>query len=325
MSSQKLIPLILITLCTLALLVGFVNSIMNPDVKIASRNPLDNKIALIKLSGVIQESQDSGLFAETYSAENTKKNLEKALEDPTVKGIILKINSPGGTVAQSQELYNTVLKVRKTKPVFVSMGDVAASGGYYIASAADRIYACPGTLTGSIGVIFNAPDASVLLNNKLGIKSQVIKSGKYKDIGSPSRPMNADEKELLTGIIQNSYGQFLNAITKGRIERQDAYKTPKTNLTEQNLTTYSDGRIFTGEQAKTLGFVDEVGVLDDAYLAINKLISPHKKLPLVPYNKANSFSDLFMNMQESLAPKDLTKTMIPFSIEHSHKLLYIWE
>jgi protease-4 len=205
------------------------------------------------------------------------------------------------------------------------MGDVAASGGYYIASAADRIYACPGTLTGSIGVIFNAPDASMLLNNKLGIKSQVIKSGKYKDIGSPSRPMNADEKQLLTGIIQNSYGQFLNAITKGRIERQDTYKTPKTNLTKDNLKTYADGRIFTGEQAKTLGFVDEIGVLDDAYLAINKLISPHKKLPLVPYNKAGSFSDLFMNMQESLAPKDLTKTMIPFSIEHSHKLLYIWE
>jgi protease-4 len=326
MDSKKIIPITLIVLCALSLLLGFFNSIVNPQPKIATGSILDSKIALIKLSGVIEDSQnDGGLFPDGYTAENTRKNLQKALEDPTVKGIVLKINSPGGTVAESQEIYNLVLNIRKTKPVFVSMGDVTASGGYYIASAADRIYACPGTLTGSIGVIFSSPDASVLLNNKLGIKQQVIKSGKYKDIGSPSRPMTADEKSLLTGIIQNSYGQFLAAITKGRIERNDQYQTPKTDLTQQNLKTYADGRVFTGEQAKALGFVDEIGVTDDTYKALNNLVSPHKKLPLVPYNKVNSFSDMFMSVQESIAPTDLTRAMIPFSIKNSHKLLYIWE
>jgi protease-4 len=238
---------------------------------------------------------------------------------------VLKINSPGGTVAESQEIYQLIMETKKIKPVFVSMGDVAASGGYYIAAAADRIYACPGTLTGSIGVIFNSPDASELLNKKLGIKAQVIKSGKYKDIGSPNRPMTEDEKALLTGIIQNSYGQFLDAITKGRIERNDDYRAPKTTLTAENLKTYADGRIFTGEQAKELGFVDEVGTMEDAHRAINYIISPHKKLPLTPYGKASGLSEVFSNMQESIAPSDLTKSMVPFSMKHSHKLLYIWE
>lgn len=325
MDSKKIISLLIIALCALSLLVGIFNSALNPQKRAITPSILDGKIALIRLEGVIQGGQSDGFFTESYSAEGVRKSLAKAADDPTVKGVLLKINSPGGTVAESQEIYNLVLKIRKKKPVFVSMGDVAASGGYYIASAADRIYADPGTLTGSIGVIFSSPDMSNLLQNKLGIKSQVIKSGKFKDIGSGARPMTDDEKALLTGIIQNSYGQFLGAITKGRIERKDSYHAPKTDLTEQNLKTYADGRIFTGEQAKALGFVDEIGGLDETYSALSKELSPYKKLPLTPYNKDSSFAELFTSMENSIAPQDLTKSLLPCSIRHSHKLLYIWE
>jgi len=326
MDTKKIIPIILILLCTLSLFVGFFNSMLNPIYRENTTTVFDGKIALIRLEGVIEgSSSDSDLLAKNYTAEATRKSLKKAQEDITVRGILLKINSPGGTVAESQEIYQLIMDIKKTKPVFVSMGDVAASGGYYIAAAADRIYACPGTLTGSIGVIFNSPDASELFNKKLGIKAQVIKSGKYKDIGSTTRPMTEDEKTLLSGIIQSSYGQFLDAIKKGRIERTDNYNAPKTTLTSDNLKTYADGRIFTGEQAKNLGFVDEVGTMEDTYKALNYIISPHKKLPLVPYGKASGLSEIFTNMQESIAPSDLTKSMVPFSMEHSHKLLYIWE
>lgn len=326
MDAKKIIPIIIILLCTLSLFVGFLNSALNPVYRKNTTTVFDGKIALIKLEGIIEgSSADSDFFTKNYTAENARKNLKKAQEDITVKGILLKINSPGGTVAESQEIYQLIMETKKTKPIFVSMGDVAASGGYYIASAADRIYACPGTLTGSIGVIFNAPDASELFDKKLGIKAQVIKSGKYKDIGSTSRPMTTDEKALLTGIIQNSYEQFLGAITKGRIERNDNYKAPKTLLTPENLKTYADGRIFTGDQAKNLGFVDEVGTMEDTYKALNYIISPHKKLPLVHYGKASGLSEVFSNMQESITPFDLTKSMVPFSMKHSHKLLYIWE
>ncbi len=326
MDTKKIIPIILILLCTLSLFVGFFNSMLNPKYRESTTTVFDGKIALIRLEGVIEgSSADSDLFTKNYTAENARKNLKKAEEDITVKGILLKINSPGGTVGESQEIYQLIMETRKIKPVFVSMGDVAASGGYYIAAASDRIYACPGTLTGSIGVIFNSPDASELFNKKLGIKAQVIKSGKYKDIGSNTRPMTEDEKSLLAGIIQNSYAQFLNAITKGRIERIDSYETTKTILTSENLKTYADGRVFTGEQAKNLGFVDELGTTEDTYRAINSIVSPHKKLPLVPYGKASGLSEIFINMQESMTPYDLTKSMVPFSMEHSHKLLYIWE
>ena len=315
----------IVVLCALSLLIGFSNSIIFPQKKATTPNIFDGRIALIKLEGVIQGGQSDSFFQESYSAETARKSLAKAYEDPSVKGILLKINSPGGTVAESQEIYNLILKIRKTKPVFVSMGDVAASGGYYIASAADRIYADPGTLTGSIGVIFSSPDMSNLLQNELGIKQQVLKSGKYKDIGSGSRAMTEDEKALLSGIIQNSYGQFLAAITKGRIQRNDTYKAPKTALTQENLKTYADGRIFTGEQAKALGFVDELGGLDETYSALNQTVSPHKKLGLTPYNKESSFTDIFTSMQSAVIPQDLTKTLLPCSIRHSHKLLYIWE
>lgn len=324
----KKIALSLIILCMISFSVGLVSLFKKPSCSSCDGSFLasDSKIALIKLEGPIEaSSNEGGLFPSLYDAQNVRKSLKKALKDRAVKGILLQINSPGGTVAMSQEIYSLVLKIRKHKPVVVSMGDIAASGGYYIASAADRIFAYPGTLTGSIGVIFNSVEASELLGSRLGIKSQVIKSGKFKDIGSIYRPMSTEERGLLKGIIDDSYSQFFDAIQKGRIQRSDSYTVAKTDLNIENLKAYADGRIFTGKQAKDLGFVDEVGGLDDAHKAINDILKTKKKLPLIPYNKTKSFSELFMNLSEATSLNNLTKSLLPFSVRNSHKLLYVWE
>lgn len=324
----KKIALSLIILCSLALVIGMVKTLIKPSCNLSDSGFLSSnkKIAFIKLEGPIEASSSEGGFMPAiYNAQAVRKSLKKAYDDRSVKGILLRINSPGGTVAMSQELYNLVLEIRKKKPVVVSMGDVAASGGYYIASAADRIFAYPGTLTGSIGVIFNSVEASELLSGKLGVKSQVIKSGKFKDIGSVYRPMSSEEKGLLKDIIDDSYSQFIGAIQKGRIKRVDNYSVSKTNLSQENLKAYADGRIFTGKQAKDLGFVDALGGIDDAHKAVNDILQSSRKLPLVPYNKSKGFSEIFMNLSESVAPRDLTKSLLPFSVRHSHKLLYVWE
>lgn len=325
----KKIAITLIVLCFTALIIGMARTFIHSGCPVSDKIiSTDSKIAFIRLEGPIESgASSSGFMPPVYAAENVRKNLKKAYKDKSVKGVLLRINSPGGTVAMSQELYGLVMELRKKKPVVVSMGDVAASGGYYIAAAADRIVAYPGTLTGSIGVIFNSVEASSL-TSKIGIKSQVIKSGKFKDIGSMYRPMSTDEKGLLTDIINDSYAQFIDAIEKGRIQRDDKYVVNKTVLNKKNLLTYADGRIFTGEQALNLGFVDQLGGLDAAHKAVNDILKSRRKLPLVPYNKSASFSEFFMNLSENVAPQDLTKTLmpqLPFSMRHSHKLLYVWE
>ncbi|UKI41595.1 MAG: signal peptide peptidase SppA [Candidatus Melainabacteria bacterium] len=192
------------------------------------------------------------------------KAIKEAQTDNQVKGVVLKINTPGGTVGMSQNIYDAIIRLRKAKPVVVFMEDVAASGGYYIASAADRIVAQSGTLTGSIGVIMSTIDAHQLLQNKLLVEPNVIKSGKYKDIGSQLKKMTDAEKQLLQSIVNDTYNQFIRAIINGRIERNDNYSTPSMQLDMETLTKYADGRIFTGSQAKTFGFIDSNGDLEYA-------------------------------------------------------------
>src|SRR5262249_35356438 len=160
-----------------------------------------DRIQVIRLSGLIMDKHDSSLFGESDSASYVEKSLRKAISDAHVKGVLLRINSPGGTVPTSQEINDELVTLRgKNKPVVVSMADVAASGGYYIACGADKIVAQPGTLTGSIGVIFNSVNVKVLAE-KLGVQPQVVKSGLFKDIGSPFRSFTPEEKEILKGII----------------------------------------------------------------------------------------------------------------------------
>jgi protease-4 len=208
-----------------------------PDLDLST----DDRIALIRVEGVILDSQ------------TTIGDLKRFSENPSVKAIVIRIDSPGGGVVPSQEIYDAVKRVRSknNKAVIASMGSVAASGGYYIAAATDRIVANPGTLTGSIGVIMETANVEGLLQ-KIGVEGVVIKSGKYKDVGSPLRKMSADEKGLLQAVMDDVHKQFIEAVAEGR------------SLELRAAQALADGRVFTGRQAKEAKLVDELGDLEDA-------------------------------------------------------------
>ena len=204
------------------------------------------KIFVIKIEGLISDATNTHFIREYTSSTNALELIKKATKDKSIKGIVIRINSPGGTVAASQELYQAVLKARKKKPVVISMGDVAASGGYYIASAADAIFANPGTITGSIGVIASYLNFYELLN-KIGVKGIVIKSGEYKDIGNPTRPLSETERKILQGLLDDTYEQFIKDVAKGR------------NVSKEKIASIAKGLIYTGAQAKKIGLVDFIG------------------------------------------------------------------
>ncbi|MBI2811530.1 MAG: signal peptide peptidase SppA [Candidatus Melainabacteria bacterium] len=217
-------------------------------------------IEVVRLTGMIQDKEDkSFFFASDDSTSTVLKAFRKALKNDHVKGILLRINSPGGTVSASQEVTGEVKAFRKSgRPVVVSMGDMTASGGYYIASAADRILAEPGTLTGSIGVIMHFMNFKGL-TEKIGVQADVIKTGQFKDIGSNYRPMTADEKTILQTLCTDSYDQFVTAVAEGR----------KMNITE--VRQIGDGRVYSGRQALKLHLVDELGGYDESLEALQKM------------------------------------------------------
>ncbi len=336
---ESTISKLVILICILCLILGFFKidkdePYNNVEGKKATKSKTlmnnVNKIAVIEMEGAIASSYESNFFSRESNAPNLLKSLIAAKDDSEVKGIIIKINSPGGTVAMSQNIYNQIIKIRKDKPVIVMLDDIAASGGYYIASAADRIIAQEGTLTGSIGVIFSYMDFHNLLTNKLSVNPIVIKSGKYKDIASGMREITDEEKELMQEIINDSYEQFVNAIRVGRIERNDKYSVEKTDLTSENLKNYADGRVFTGRQAKAIGFVDTLGDIDTAKAAIEKMAQEkfNNKLnaKLVNYNKKSAFSEYFSGLAEYNTQAKLQLTdFIPTSMILSRKPLYLWE
>jgi protease-4 len=207
----------------------------------------------------------------------------KAMSDTKgVKAIILDIDSPGGSVGAVQEVYSQIMRIRKEKhiPFVAVFGDIAASGGYYIASACDKIVAHPGTLTGSIGVIFSVGNLEGLFG-KVGYKMDAIKSGKFKDIGSPARAMTSEERKLLQDMIDDAYGQFLKAVAEGR-------KAPV-----EKVKPLADGRIYTGQQALMTDpkLVDALGDSDDA-VAVAAQLGGIKGKPRVRH-EADRFSDIF--------------------------------
>lgn len=205
----------------------------------------DKRVALIKLEGVII---DSGYFP---MASKIIESL-KEVKELGIKTVVLRINSPGGTVGASQEIYSEIKKLQKEGiKVVVSLGDVAASGGLYIAVAGDKIVSNPGTVTGSIGVIIKS---SVIkdLYKKIGIEHQVVKSGPYKDILSQTKFFTEEEKQILQELIDNTYDQFITSISENR------------NIDKEEVKKFADGRIFTGEQAKEYGLVDKIGSQSDA-------------------------------------------------------------
>lgn len=208
------------------------------------------KIAVVRIYGEIsfQNSTRDMWGVSANNADGVVKKLVALSHDPLVKAVILRINSPGGTVAATQEIYNQIKELKKQhKKVVVSIGDICASGGYYLACNADKIVADEGSLVGSIGVIMHLPEISNLLE-KVGVNLRVIKSGNHKDIGSMSRPMSEEERMLLQGVIDDAYQQFYQAVRMGR-----------QNMPESRLKELADGRIFTGNQAKKAGLIDEIG------------------------------------------------------------------
>ncbi len=225
----------------------------------SSRFTFGDKIGIVEVKGVI--SQSSGVIEE----------LQQYLEDEAVKAIILRIDSPGGGVGPAQEIHREILKIKGKKKVVISMGSVAASGGYYIACASDLIVANPGTITGSIGVIMQFSNLEELLK-KIGIKGVVLKSGEHKDIGSPFREMTTEEKKIMQEVLDNVHQQFIQAVADGR------------KLDRAKVVQVADGRIMTGEQAKNLGLVDQMGNLQDTIDITAKLVGIEGK-PIVLYPK----------------------------------------
>jgi protease-4 len=206
----------------------------------------ERRVGVILIEGIIS---DSSVIVD---------QIEEFSNDNGIRAVILRIDSPGGGVAASQEICQEVNRLRKKKKVVASMGSVAASGGYLIATATDRIVANPGTITGSISAVMHFADIQELMK-KVGIRSSVIKSGKFKDIGSPVRDMTSEERQLIQGIIDDIYDQFVRTISENR-------KIPLDSIIK-----IADGRIFSGRQAYHLKLVDELGGLQDAILIAGRL------------------------------------------------------
>ncbi len=210
-----------------------------------------NAVAVIPLYGAI--SQGSSGHSWERGSQQIARRIKNMAAKKEVKAIVLDINSPGGTVGAVQEIYSAILKAKAEtkKPFIARFGEVSASGGYYVAAACDQIMAHPGTITGSIGVIFSVGNFEGLMK-KVGYRSEVIKSGKFKDIGSPSREMTPEERKLLQAMIDDSYDQFVKAVSDGRKMPVDQVKL------------LADGRIYTGRQALDNKLVDSLGDLQDA-------------------------------------------------------------
>jgi len=225
---------------------------------------LGDKVGVVEIKGLISESRP------------TLKQLERYQKDKSIKAVVVRINSPGGAVGPAQEILRELEKLRKEKKVVASLGTVAASGGYYIACGADLIMANPGTATGSIGVIMQFANVEAL-TKKLGLDFFNLKAGRYKDVGTPFRQMTKEEKEYLQHLVDNIYQQFLQDVAKNR------------KLPLEKVKVLAEGKVYTGEEAKAAGLVDELGNLPDAIERAGRLAGIKGKVEAV-YPEKEGFS-----------------------------------
>jgi len=237
---------LIMVIVAVALLCRFI-----PEIKTYS--PVGKKIAVLDVRGSIESSEELIKIIHSYR------------DDSRVAAVIVYIDSPGGLVAPTQEIYTELMELKKKdKKVYAYISTVGASGGYYLACAGDKIYATPGTLTGSIGVIFTFTNVEGLFG-KVGLSTKTIKSGRYKDIGSPFRPMTPEEEALLGETVDDVYRQFLDVVTESRRPaistklEAAGEKSPTRYRVRRYVMEYADGRIFSGRQAYEFGFVDELG------------------------------------------------------------------
>lgn len=263
------------------------NKISYKDVaKIANSQPKNdsgNLIAVYYAEGDIVDEPQDGINVQNESqiiGKDVVKDLKELAENNKIKAVVLRVNSPGGSAFASEQIWNQVSYIKSKKPIVVSMGGYAASGGYYISCAANYIFAEPTTLTGSIGIFGVVPEASRLLEEKIGVHSQVVKTNQYGDIGNIFRPMNENEQALIQGEINRGYELFTKRCADGR------------NISQDSIKVIGEGRVWTGEHAKTIGLVDELGGLDEAIAYAKKLIKV-KECNILSYPAEKSFIEKF--------------------------------
>ena len=247
------------------------------------------RVAIVELEGTIIDVDD------------LLRELKAHRDNPQIKAVVLRINSPGGVVGPTQELHAAVLRLRESgKPVVASLGAVAASGGYYVAVAADKIYANPGTLTGSIGVIFQLANLDGLMK-KVGVDYVVVKAGRYKDIGNIARAMTPDERRVLQSLLDDVHAQFISAVAAGR------------KLDRAQVVGFADGRIVSGAQAKDLSMIDALGGLEEALDGAATLAGLPRPPKVVGPRRRLSIMELLRNQVDlrswtGVSPLSLLKT-----------------
>ncbi|OGR44490.1 MAG: hypothetical protein A2X35_00035 [Elusimicrobia bacterium GWA2_61_42] len=263
------------------------------------RQSKKSAVGVVEIYGAI--SQGSSSRSWDRGSQQISKRIRSLSADKDVKAIVLDINTPGGSVGSVQEIYSAIkrAKAETKKPFVARFGEVSASGGYYVASACDLVVAHPGTITGSIGVIFSVTNLEGLLK-KVGVRSEAIKSGKFKDIGSPMREMTTEEHKLLQGMIDDSYEQFVAAVAEGR------------KMTVEKTKALADGRIYTGRQALDLGLVDKLGDLQEALDAAGELGGIGKNPRVVresaPFEQLMSLVDSRLQLLGTKAVADALET-----------------
>lgn len=246
---------------------------------------VDEQVAVYYAYGEIVQSQGTGLgISQEHQIVGEKmiKDLQDLREDDDVKAVVIRVNSPGGSAFASEQIWREVCLLKEKKPVVVSMGGMAASGGYYISCAANRIFAEPTTLTGSIGIFGMIPDASELMTEKIGLKFDVVKTNEMSDIGTMARPFNEAESAQMQKMINRGYDLFTKRVADGRGMAQDSVKL------------IAEGRVWTGEQGLNIGLVDELGNLDDAVAHAAELAKV-EKFRAVPYPGADNPFELLLN------------------------------
>ena len=304
----------LVTADTENMIEGLISSDSEFEEEVLEEGSTSNIIAVFDVEGTIQDTETSLLSSETYNHQDFMDKLKMAEENDQIKGIILRINSPGGGVVESAEIRNKVLEIKKNtdKPVYVSMGSMAASGGYYISAPADKIFASPETMTGSLGVIMQGYNYEKLAK-KYGVEFETIKSGEYKDIMSPTRDMTEEEREILQEMIDNSYNQFVKVIAEGR------------DMTEKEVRKIADGRIYDGRQAKELNLIDEFGYLDDVISTMKSDIG-EKDASVIRYTGEAGFGSLFSMGAQKMLGNDVETAALTkiLSSTNSPRLMYLY-
>ena len=292
---------------TTILTIGLILALFGAGVVISARLllgrgllPAGDRIAVLPIQGVI------------VSERGILRHLETFREDSGIRAFVVEIRSPGGGVGASQAIYYALKELRDTedRPVVAWMGDVAASGGYYVALAADSIYALPGTLTGSIGVIMEFPNAEALFR-KVGLGWEVVKSGEHKDLGSPFRPLSPEDRAILEGVVRDVHEQFTEAVAENR---------PLDRATVDGL---ADGRVFSGRQAVELGLVDRIATLDEAIRAAGRMAGLGEDPAIQrPRERKIGLLDLLRGFSETEARRLLESFLAPGG---APRLLYQWK